>query len=197
MFVFLAVALTPFVSFSAPQTLSKEKESKIIFMLFENQNRKTIALNDQAPNCKSQGLERSWFCDHKTVKSVLMSALFVGVPGDKFAKQSQVTCEVITKELRTKIEEPQYAGYGPKAFRREIAQSLDGQWVCRFDAILSQYDHVTHRGPEKIAAAETSQAGSKSLTHEEVHTSIFGLSFLLNREQTRIISRNIVARSNF
>jgi hypothetical protein len=30
----------------------------------------------------------------------------------------------------------------------------------------------------------------------EVHTSAFGLTFLLNRDQSRIVSRNIVAWSN-
>jgi len=158
---------------AAPHPLEKEKESRILFMLFENQNRRTIG---DAADCKAKATPRPWSCDHGTVKSVLMEAMYLGLSQNGLATQNKMECEPVTKEIRDQVLSEAGAKWGPKDFRREVVQALDGQWVCSF---------VSMKTPPANADASAVLGPN----------STFGLTFLLNRDQSRIVSRDIVAWS--
>lgn len=167
------------MSSAMPKALSESEKDKILFMIFENQNKKIS--HESVKACKKMPKE-TWECSNLTAKNYLMN-LFRTKSTHAFQLKTELECETITPELQKTIETSQQAYYGPLEFRREVKQSLKGQWLCRFQA-----QQQLPSGPETF--------DDKALftpTTDGTYKLQSGLSFIMNRDKNRIVSRKFAA----
>lgn len=165
----MLLALAAVSAHAAP--LDKTQKTKILFMLFENQNRKTIP-SEKKSEC-SRANTGTWFCENNTVKKFLMNS--IGLDADTASKRNNsIQCSEITDANRQKLADEPELGPHPIEFKREITQALKGQWVCNYTYTL-------------LPDANGDNVG---------HAAATGLSFIMNRSLDRIISKKIVAWSH-
>lgn len=158
----LLIATSSSFGFADVTPLSAKEKDKILFMIFENQNKKTVT--NEKRNCKKL-TEPSWACANQTARQFLMNLLRVNST-QGFSQSTEISCEAITADLQKNIEQNQREDFGPLEFRREIKQSLKDQWFCKL--VVQQVEPSTT-------------------------SSIVGLSFVMNREKSRIVSRRFAA----
>jgi hypothetical protein len=124
LFSFLCSSLPCFAALTATE------KDKILFMIFENQNKKIITKD----KVKCPKGATNWECKNVTAKNFLMNLLRVNRP-QGFTQSAEVTCESITPESYKKIEASEVAQLWALDFQREVKQSLKGQWVCRLEVV--------------------------------------------------------------
>lgn len=164
---------------AAHAELSPIEKDKILFMIFENQNKKVIF--DKSVTCK-KAAKNNWICANSTVKNFLMN-VYRTKSKNAFVLKTDLFCDAITPELQKNIEGQSQPFYGSLDFRREIRQSLKGQWFCRFQA------------------AQNLTAGAEEMDDKDVFTTLsdgsvkaqVGISFIMNRDKNRIVSRKFAA----
>jgi hypothetical protein len=164
---------------AAHAELSPVEKDKILFMIFENQNKKVIF--EKGINCKKE-VKNNWICANSTVKNFLMNT-FRAKSQHAFELKTDLFCDPITLEMQKNIEGQSQPFYGSLDFRREIRQSLKGQWLCRFQT------------------AQNLMAGTEDMDDKNVFTAqadgsakaLVGLSFIMNRDKNRIVSRKFAA----
>ncbi len=164
---------------AAHAELSLVEKDKILFMIFENQNKKVIF--DKNLTCKKSA-KNNWACSNTTVKNFLMN-VYRAKSKNSFVLKTDLFCDPITPDLQKNIEGQKQSFYGSLDFRREIRQSLKGQWLCRFQATQS-----LTAGTEDIddkAVFTTRPDGSVAAQ--------IGMSFIMNRDKSRIVSRKFAA----
>jgi hypothetical protein len=125
--IFLA---TLCLSLPLSATLTPVEKDKILFMVFENQNKKIITR--EQPKCKKGSTE--WACVNSTAKAFLMNLLRVNEP-QGFTQTTEVVCEPITAESLKNLSSDPMAQFWSTDFQREVKQSLKGQWVCRLEVL--------------------------------------------------------------
>ncbi len=119
-------------------SLTPTEKDKILFMIFENQNKKVITKD--APKCPKGSLE--WACVNTTVKSFIMNTFRVnGTQG--FSQTTEIHCDLITLELQKNIGTDPATQFWSVDFQREVKQSLKGQWVCKLE--VTQADSQQQR----------------------------------------------------
>ncbi|MBY0385408.1 hypothetical protein K2X05_09635 [bacterium] len=160
--VSVLIVVASIAVFAEPASLSAKEKDKILFMIFENQNKKTVTKD--TPNCKKV-TEPNWACANQTGRQFLMNLLRIN-SAQGFSQSTEISCEAITLDLQKNIEQNQREDYGPLEFRREIKQSLKEQWLCKMS--VQQMEPATG-------------------------TTVVGLSFVMNREKSRIVSRRFAA----
>jgi hypothetical protein len=126
---------TIFVSFLCFSSLSLAsltpiEKDKILFMIFENQNKK-ITTKDKTKCAKGA---TNWECTNTTAKIFLMNLFRVNSP-QGFTQTTEVTCDPITPESQKQLEYSELAQLWAVDFQREVKQSLKGQWVCKFEIL--------------------------------------------------------------
>lgn len=175
----LAAFLIGIFAKAAPTDLSPVEKDKILFMIFENQGKKVIFEKNRT--CKKTD-KNNWSCTNGTVKNFLMN-VYRTKSKNAFVLKTDLFCDPITPELQKNIENNPQSYYGSLEFRREIRQSLKGQWLCRFQAA----QNLT-AGPEEIDDKEL----FTTLPDGSVRAQV-GMSFIMNRDKSRIVSRKFAA----
>ncbi len=118
------------LSTSSYAALTPTEKDKILFMIFENQNKKVIT--KEQPVCKKGSAE--WACVNATAKNFLMNLLRVNQT-QGFTQTTEVNCEPITAESLKKVDVDPTAQMWAVDFQREVKQSLKGQWVCKMEVL--------------------------------------------------------------
>ncbi len=167
------------LSFASPAPLTEIEKDKILFMIFEDQNKK---ISHQAVKACKKLPKQTWECSNLTAKNFLMN-LLRAKSAHSFQLKTEMECEAITPELQKGIESSQQAYYGPLEFRREVKQSLKGQWLCRLQA-QQQLPGGPEAFDDKAIFSPTTDGNYKLQS---------GLSFIMNRDKNRIVSRKFAA----
>ena len=171
----IILLLIVFKTFQLSAQTAPEKD-KILFMIFENQNKKVSFENSKL--CK-KGDVSQWACQNTTVKSFLMNLMRIHAVQKNASAHNQITCEKITPELQKRVEGEVRVSLGSIEFRREIRQSLKDQWLCMLSA-----EQVLPQGVESFDDAKTFHVDEGGIARRTV-----GLSFIMNRDKNRIVSR--------
>jgi len=157
-----------------PETLSKEQEDKVLFMLLENKDRKTTPIGKTIKcNKKTAG---EWFCDNDTVKKFIMNSIGLRLDPN-IQRNHEINCEKITRENRKDLVARTTPEFSSQDLKREISLAIQGQWVCSYK--------FTNKD---IQAAETAADTTKPVAT----TTGSGISFIMNRELNRIIGQHLV-----
>lgn len=178
-FILVITVFSALICLAKAESLTAVEKDKILFMIFENQNKKIS--HEFNKSCKKAPKE-DWECSNQQAKNYLMN-LYRTKSAHAFNLKTDIECEAITPKLQKNIETQQQAYYGPLEFRREVKQSLKGQWLCRFHA----QQHLPS-GLEDFDDKSVFKPNTDGTTN--LHT---GLSFIMNRDKTRIVSRKFAA----
>jgi hypothetical protein len=171
--LFLLISLLTIAVPAGAALLPTEKD-KILFMIFENQNKKILF--EKKISCKTN--RNDWVCANQTVKQFLMNILRLKST-NAFLLKTEMDCLPVTPELQKNIETMKDVKHGSLEFRREIRQSLKGQWLCHF-----QVDQSLTAGAEDFDDKEIYIVGADGAAKSKI-----GLSFIMNRDKNRIVSR--------
>jgi hypothetical protein len=168
-FFLLLGGVTPVASALLPTEIDK-----ILFMIFENQNKKIIY--EKKVVCKKP--PQDWICGNQTAKQFLMN-VYRTKSTNPFVLKTEIICQEITPDLQKNIENETEAYYGALEFRREVRQSLKGQWLCRFQA-----EQNLISGVENFDDKSQFLLGADGSAKNKI-----GFSFIMNRDKNRIVSR--------
>lgn len=171
-FVIVFSLLSPFVT---AQALTDGEKDKVLFMIFENQNKKIVF--DKKIICP-KGVQPNWICQSPTIKQFLINTM--RIQGQNPAQTTNnLYCEAVSTNLQKTVESQPRVILGALDFRREIRESLPGQWLC----VLSVEQSLA-QGVEAFEDASVFKVNDDGSAYRKV-----GISFLMNRDKSRIVSR--------
>ena len=174
---FLVVSLFFLSSFASAQNLTEIEKNKVLFMIFENQNKKIVF--EKSKKCPKD-TKQDWFCQTPTVKHFLMNTIRIQAQTPALVAQN-LHCEKISPELQKTAESLPRLTLGALEFRREIRESLSNQWLCLFSV-----EQTLPSGVESFEDASVYRVREDGAAHRKV-----GISFLMNRDKSRIVSRRV------